>query len=71
MELSTLINMAKMKLSPEGYVQHRIDDVKAIWLHECHRTIQVTSFADLADAGTPICPECGDDGELVSIFVKE
>ncbi len=41
-------------------------DCESYKSYKCHWTMD-----DCMDAGTPICPECGDDMELVGIVVTE
>ena len=44
---------------------------RSIWrCHSCDTGAELL-FSDLADAGTPICGECGDDMALVNVIIDE
>jgi len=55
----------------KGFTRTRMSNAVAIWSHECHGHVQTSTFEGIAEVGIPICHECGKDGVLVAVFVKE
>lgn len=74
---SAWIGAAPIPLMHDGWRRVPGTNVSSVWRHpaakqaECskHQHFVHWSFADCAEAGTPICPECGLDLELAFVEV--
>jgi hypothetical protein len=71
MKNTEAIQKLQEELCIKGFTRTRMSNAVAIFSHECHGHVQTATFEDIAEVGTPICMDCGKDGQLVAVFVKE
>ena len=70
MKNTETIQKLQEELCFNGFTRTRMSNAVAIWSHECHGSVQTSTFEAIAHGGIPICQECGEEGELVAVFVK-
>lgn len=71
MKNTEAIQNLQEELCIKGFTRTRMSNAVAIFSLECHGHIQTTTFEGIAEVGIPICQECGKEGKLVAVFVKE
>ena len=71
MKNTEAIQKLQEELCLKDFTRTRMCNAVAIWSHECHGHIRTFTFEDIPRGIQPCCPDCGKEGQLVAVFVKE